>query len=189
MIKFGFDGAKKTVLNDKGELVITTGLGDITQSKPVAYQVINGTRRAVDARYELSKKGKVTVELGEYDRTQLLTIDPTIEYATYIGGAGADIIKDVAVDSSGNVYITGYTTSTNFPTTSGAYRTTVIGNNDAFILKLNPTASGLVYSTYFGGSGQDWANSIAIDSSGNAYITGQTSSPTNLPLSTARQGT
>ena len=97
-------------------------------------------------------------------------------YSTYIGGNGSDHGLDIAVDSSGSAYVTGFTTSTNFPTTPGAFRTEGAGGEDAFILKLNPSGTALVYSTYLGGTGQERGNGIALDPSGNAYITGKTTS-------------
>src|SRR5205807_10510131 len=90
----------------------------------------------------------------------------------------------IAVDSSGNAYVTGDTFSTNFPTTAGAFQTALSGGYDAFVTKLNPTGSApLVYSTYLGGSGGEIGSGIAVDASGNAYVTGFTSS-TDFPTTT-----
>ena len=119
-------------------------------------------------------------------------------YATYLGGSGAidpfsntnqgDVGRAIAVDSAGHAYVTGQTSSTNFPTTSGAFQTALAGEGsgcsvsegDAFVTELNTTGSGLVYSTYLGGSLNDHAFGIAIDPSGNAYVTGRTLS-TDFP--------
>jgi len=108
-------------------------------------------------------------------------------YSTYLGGSGSQTGRGIAVDSSGNAYIAGYTNSANFPTTSGALQIAFGGGtcsgvpcNDAFITKLNPTGSALLYSTYFGGNNVDQAQAMALDTSGNVYITGITAS-TNLP--------
>lgn len=101
-------------------------------------------------------------------------------YATYLGGSGGDGADGIAVDALGNAYVAGGTGSTNFPTTSGAFQTNNAGGSDAFVTKLNPTGTGLVYSTYLGGSGADQALAVALDSSGNAYVTGGTRS-TNFP--------
>ncbi len=97
-------------------------------------------------------------------------------YSTFLGGsAGDERTNGIAVDSSGNAYITGFTSSSNFPATSGAYQTTLAGGLDAFIAKLNPTGSALVYATYLGGSyDEDIAYGIAVDATGSAYVVGTT---------------
>lgn len=105
-------------------------------------------------------------------------------YATYLGGSGDDTAYGIAADSAGNAYITGYTTSTDFPTTVGTYRSAYRGgNSDAFVAKLNAAGNGLVYSTYLGGSGDDIGYSIALDSMNEATVTGSTSS-SDFPTST-----
>src|SRR5262249_20809442 len=111
-------------------------------------------------------------------------------YSTYLGGSGSDFGTGIAVDGSGNAYVTGYTGSTNFPTASPLQAANG-GGNDAFVTKLNNLGSTKLYSTYLGGSGTDQANSIAVDGSGNAYVTGYTGStnfPTANPLQAANGG-
>jgi hypothetical protein len=117
-------------------------------------------------------------------------------YSTYFGGSGDDFGgsdsedevghgNGIAADSSGNAYFTGYTASTDFLTTAGAFQRTYGGNGDAFVVKLNPTGAALIYSSYLGGSASDGGSGIALDSTGNAYATGQTTStdfPTRNPL-------
>ena len=113
-------------------------------------------------------------------------------YSTYLGGSGQDAGLGIAVDTSGNAYITGSTNSTDFPTVNPLQRANAGGDGDAFVAKLNPTGSALVYSTYLGGGGQDAGLGIAVDTSGNAYMTGSTSStdfPTVHPLQPAIGGT
>src|SRR5439155_24484939 len=100
-------------------------------------------------------------------------------YATYIGGSADDRANAIAIDSAGAVYLTGFTTSSNFPLRN-ALQTSSRGGKEAFVLKLNPQGNALVYSTYLGGSGSDTGNGIAVDSAGNAYVTGDTTS-TNFP--------
>jgi hypothetical protein len=109
-------------------------------------------------------------------------------YATYLGGSNFDNALGIAVDVAGNAYVTGSTQSTDFPTTTGAFQTTNAGGGDAFVTVLNSTASALVYSTYLGGSGFDDALSIAVDSLGNAYVTGATAS-TNFPTTSGASQT
>jgi len=108
-------------------------------------------------------------------------------YSTYLGGSAADYGQGITVDSAGNAYVTGFTASTNFPT-ANALQGTSGGNADAFVTKLNPTGSVLVYSTYLGGSFTDYGYGIAVDSAGSAYITGETNSA-NFPTAHAFQGT
>ena len=97
-------------------------------------------------------------------------------YSTYLGGSSLDQGTGIAVDPSGNAYVTGVTQSSNFPTTPGAFQTTLAGATNGFITKLNATGTALIYSTYLGGTSQDQATAIAVDSSGNAYVTGLTES-------------
>jgi hypothetical protein len=110
-------------------------------------------------------------------------------YSTYLGGNGDDYSGDIVVDSAGSAYVTGYTSSTDFPTTSGAFQTACAGarynfcNFPAFVTKLNAAGSGLVYSTYLGGSGQDFVSGIAVDSAGSAWVTGNNNS-TDFPTTT-----
>ena len=111
--------------------------------------------------------------------TKLNPTGSALVYSTYLGGSDTDAAFGIAVDTVGNAYVTGDTRSTNFPTTLGAFQTAV-GGFDAFVTKLNPTGSALVYSTYLGGSGVDDGHGIAVDAVGNAYVTGTTTSP-NFP--------
>jgi hypothetical protein len=110
-------------------------------------------------------------------------------YSTYLGGSANDEGNGIAVDSSGATYITGATSSSNFPVTSGAYQSAYgsgSSGSNAFVTRLAGSGQSLLYSTYLGGSGTDAGYSIAIDSTGNAYIAGSTTS-TNFPTSDAFQ--
>jgi hypothetical protein len=122
--------------------------------------------------------------------TEINPSGSALVYSTYLGGSGGDGGYGIAVDSAGNGYVTGYTNSTDFPVTPGAFQTTC-GNpsfcENAFITEINPSGSALVYSTYLGGSGTDVGQRIAVDSLNNAYVTGWTSS-TNFPLMNPLQG-
>jgi hypothetical protein len=113
-------------------------------------------------------------------------VNPTgtaLVYSTYLGGTGADVALGIAVDGSGNAYVTGVTGSEDFPVTTGAAQTTYGGSSDAFVAKVNPTGTALVYATYLGGTVLDAGIGIAVDSSGNAYVTGVTAS-TDFPTTT-----
>jgi len=128
----------------------------------------------------------VTFEVGPHDRTRPLVIDPSLVYSTYLGGSANDYGAGIAVDASGNAYVSGGTYSANFPVTPGAYQTQCNDNclaSDAFVVELNPSGSALVYSTYIGGSGNEIATGIVLDASKNAYLGGITYSsdfPTTL---------
>lgn len=111
--------------------------------------------------------------------TKLNPTGSALMYSTYLGGSGFDEGRGIAVDSAGNAYVTGNTSSSNFPTKGSS--TTYGGKGDAFVAKLNSAGSALVYSTYLGGSGADFGLGIALDSSGEAYVTGSTQS-TNFPV-------
>ena len=120
--------------------------------------------------------------VGRYDRGRELVIDPSLSYSTLLGGSSHEFGSGIQVDASGNAYVTGFTQSPNFPTTTGAFdRTGSASNNmDAFVSKLNPAGTALVYSTFLGGTNSEWGRDLAVDSAGNAYVTGKTMS-SNFP--------
>jgi hypothetical protein len=118
--------------------------------------------------------------------TKLNPAGSGLSYSTYLGGSSGDQGFGIAVDASGDAYVTGRTGSTNFPTTGGAFQTTLAGGNDVFVTELNHAGSGLLYSTYLGGSDDDRGYGIAVDAAGDAYVTGYTQS-TNFPTAGAFQ--
>jgi hypothetical protein len=180
-IKLSFQGAQGMTLDAQGDLVLHTSGGDIVEQAPVLYQEANGVRQPVSGRYVLEGDGQVGFQIEAYAPSWPLVIDPTysLVYSTYLGGNGDDSGYGIAVDSAGNAYITGYTTSTNFATKT-PWQAANAGGKDVFVTKLNAAGNGLLYSTYLGGSGDDVGYRIALDSSGNAYVTGDTTS-TNFP--------
>lgn len=180
-----FDGAKRLRLDAAGELMIDTGAGEVRQHKPLAYQEAEGKRRKVSARYVLHGNHQVSFALGRYDRRKPLVIDPVLSYSTYLGGSGGDEGHAIAVDAAGNAYITGFTTSFDFPTAAPLQSMSADGL-DAFVTKLNAAGTALIYSTYLGGDNTDIANGIAVDTAGNAYVTGLTLS-SNFPTVNALQ--
>ena len=185
-IAFNISGTKRIRRDERGDLVLKMRMGEneIRWHKPVAYQEENGTRQLVAVDYAVKDKNRVGFELGGYDASRPLYIDPLI-YSTYLGGSGNDSVSAIAVDSSGNVYVAGGTSSSNFPTMNPLQPTIGGLYDNAFVAKLNASGSALVYSTYLGGSGNDGANAIAVDSSGNVYVAGGTNSsnfPTMNPL-------
>jgi len=187
-IALRLQGARKLEIDAEGNLVLRTAGGDICQHKPIIYQEIDGVRQAIDGSYVRKGANRVGFQVAAYDTTRPLIIDPVLSYSTYLGGSGGEKGLAIAVDRYGNAYVTGVVSSTDFPTTSGAYQTNFGGGTglgggqgfDAFVTKLDPTGSALVYSTYLGGSDDDQGLGIAVDTNGNAYVTGSTFSA-NFP--------
>jgi hypothetical protein len=186
-VSLEFEGADEVEVDAGGDLLLKLGGSVIRQPKPFVYQEVAGARRAVEAGYELDADGRVRFAVGEYDPARALVIDPVLVYSTYLGGSGQEQANGVAVDSAGNAYLAGFTTSTDFPT-ANAFQSANGGFQDAFVTKLNAAGTALVYSTYFGGDAQEQARGLAVDSAGNAYITGVTGS-TNFPTANAVQAT
>ena len=179
-IRMKLAGAQKMSLDAQGELVVQTAGGRVRWKQPEIYQEVDGQHRSVEGRYVLRAGHELGFAVAAYDTARPLIIDPVLVYSTYLGGSDIDEGNGIAVDTSGNAYIIGYTESGDFPTTAGAFQTTYGGGPDAFVTKLNPTGSGLVYSTYLGGSDYDYGGGIAVDTSGNAFVTGLTFS-SNFP--------
>ncbi|HEV7473779.1 MAG TPA: SBBP repeat-containing protein, partial [Pyrinomonadaceae bacterium] len=177
-IRLAFTGAQKISVDSNGDLVLDTGAGEVYQHKPIAYQEVNGERREVAVKYKL-EGNDVTFETGGYDQQRRLVIDPIFVFSSFLGGVSAEQGLGIAVDAQGSAYLTGSTTSTDFPVPGGP-ETVKAAFNDAFVVKLNAAGTALVYGTYFGGNGDDLGNAIAIDAQGNAYVVGSTGS-NNLP--------
>ena len=173
-IRLQFAGAQRLNLAQNGDLTIRAANGQVALHKPEIYQQIDGRRRSVRGAFRLLHANQVVFTVGRYDRSRPLVIDPVLEYSTYLGGNAGDYPKAIAVDASGNAYIAGYTHSTDFPVTSGAFQSHSLGYGTPFVAKLNSAGTALVYSTYLGGSAGDAANAIAVDSAGDAFVAGQT---------------
>jgi hypothetical protein len=183
-IGFHFTGARGITTDASGNLIISSTAGDVQLHKPVAYQEQNGARQLVNASFVLKADNQVAFELGNYDRSRELVIDPSVSvaFSTYLGGAQADEGQSIAIDGSGNAYVTGQTASADFPVkpNPGAYQTTLKGVMNVFVTQITPSGT-LGYSTYVGGTKSDSGNGIAIDGSGNAFVTGSTTS-VNFPV-------
>jgi len=187
-IRLAYRGASDVYLTNEGRLEVTTPLGSFQDDVPVAYQAEGSQKTTIPLSFALLEKtGKETAaqsyvygfEVGDYDRSLPLVLDPAVfMYCGYIGGSAADASAGIAVDSSGNVYITGNTRSTQatFPETVGPDLTHNGGTIDAFVAKVKPDGTGLVYCGYIGGSNADYGTAVAVDGSGNAYVTGYTAS-------------
>jgi len=184
IVKLAFPGADQLEVNAQGDLVLQTAGGQVHLHKPLVYQKVNGVRQAIVGGYMLKDQHFVSFRVGDYDPRSPLIVDPVLAYSTYLGGKSNDDGYHIAVDAKSNAYVTGTTASTNFPTKKPLPPTTG-RNQDAFVAKLNPRGSALVYSTYLGGSAPDTGFSIAVDAKDNAYVTGTTAStnfPTKKPL-------
>ena len=185
-IAFDVEGADALEITDSGDLRVHAAGEVLVQSRPRVFQSTPDGEVPVQGRYRIAGDRRVAFEVGPYDHTRGLTIDPVLADSTYFGGAGSDRGNGIAVDASGNVYISGYTGSVNLPTKDpfqGANAGGAAGGNDAFVAKLDATGTALVYATYLGGSSDDRGARMAVDAAGNAYVVGQTSS-TNFPTTT-----
>ena len=165
-------------LTSDGDLEIGKGNLNIIQRRP---QVVAGRTNYspnVPCRYRVRGR-EVFIELASYDRTLPLVIDPVLVVSTYLGGPGFDVVYGATTDTSGNLYVTGETSSGSLTNPAIPVRSTI----DVFVAKLNPSATQLIYLVYLGGSSDDSGRSIAVDTTGHAYVTGVTSSP-NFPVTT-----
>ena len=188
-ISLGLTGVRPS-LDIEGNVLLRLAGGELALKKPMVYQNIDGGKRTVDARYTVCG-GKVRFQLGKYDHSQTLVIDPVFTYLTYLGGSGADQLggsqvvgqttgpaQALAIDSAGDVYVTGLTLSTDFPVANAYQATSKTNQWTAFVSALNPSGTALLFSTYLGGSVYSAGNSVAWDSHDNAlYVAGTTNSP------------
>jgi hypothetical protein len=166
-----------------GDLKVSLPHGHVLLHKPLVYQTTslrNNSRDIIPARWVIKDRNRVGFELASYDRKRPLIIDPALSFSTYLGGSLDDTAYSIAVDSSSNVYVTGTTDSTDFPTQS-AMQSANAGNEDVFITKFNSTGTALIYSTYLGGSATDFAFALALDASDNVHVVGTTQS-TDFPI-------
>ena len=176
MIAIDVHNALEVLHEANGGIRARTQCGDITLDRPVAYQVVGGKRKIIEAEYALAGESEIGLRLGGYDKRLPLTIDPVLRYSAVLGGsrdefAGGTPVgsSGLAIDSSGNAYVTGWTDSDDFPVVNGIQGHTTI--QSAFVSKLNATGSALIYSTYLGGTLSE-GTGIAVDSEGRAYVTG-----------------
>jgi len=174
-IRWRFDGASGISL-DEGELLIrlveTDEHAALIEREPTAWQVIGDKRISVRIRYHIHDDGSIGFALGRYDASQPLTIDPTLDYGTYVGGCDGEGSYGIATDHDNNVYIAGRTRSLDYP---AADPKTGKDNHDIFVTKLDPSQTGadqLIYTTFIGGAAKDTAHGIAADAAGNAYVIG-----------------
>lgn len=176
-IAFDITGARKLEIGSQGSLVMNVPGGEVEFAKPVVYQEANGERREVAGKYALSGNNRVAFAVADYDKSQPLIIDPVFSwYSTYLlGSTAGDIGYSIAADSSGNAYVTGVTSNTSFPVSANAASIPATqGSPTVFVAKLNPGGTALLYASYLSGEVREFGYGIAVDSTGQIYVTGQT---------------
>jgi hypothetical protein len=181
-ISFKVAGTGNLRINARGDLALSVPGGEVELQKPIVYQLVNGQRREIEGKYAVNRGHRVAFTVAAYDRSEPLILDPVLSYATYLGGTGAEDDQQggaIALDSAGDAFIAGNTTSVDFPAgTKGGVVAAPNPNGDAsFVAELDPTGANLLYSTYLAGSttpGGDSAFGIALDPTGKVYVTGIT---------------
>jgi hypothetical protein len=177
-IQLAYDGARDVGIRRHARLRVATALGTLDHAAPRSTQVVAGKRVTVASRYV---RGAVTrsfrLAIAAYDRTLPLVVDASPSYSTQFGGTSNDFGIDIAVDRRGNAFVTGQTITPDFPATPGALDGVHAGAADAFVVKIDPSGSELLYATYLGGSAAEAGLSIAVDDTGHAYVSGGTGSP------------
>lgn len=186
-IKLKFEGAEKLELSKTGDLLLHTEQGIIVQKSPLVYQGNLDDKQIIESQYLLADNSQVLFQIADYDKTRPLIIDPVLTYSSYLGSTGNEEGNDIAVDSNGNIYIIGSTTSVNFPINNPLQGQHGGGEYDLFISKFD-TDNKLVFTTYLGGSGDDKGLSVAVDDKGYIYIAGETNSR-DFPMMSPTQST
>ena len=184
-IRLQFQGASAITITPDGDLALDTPAGRMLQKKPVIYQAMGTQRREVTGKYVLLPNRLVGVELGSYDRTQTLVIDPVLTYSTLVGGSGTDTISAIRFRDN-KVFIAGTTATGSLVSTDLAF----IGNVDCFleIIDVSTAVPTLKYFTYLGGAGIDKVEDMVVDAAGFVYLGGTTGSA-DFPMAAATQST
>ncbi len=179
-VRFSYEGISALKILDDGSLRVEVDADSFIHKKPYIYQVIDGEKVEVAGNYKLFDNNTFGFQLASYNKEHTVVIDPVVLYSTYLGGSHIDTGEDIAVDSSGNIYVSGETMSSNFPVQSELQQYIPFGY-DVFVTKFNPSGNALIYSTFIGGSDNyDVGKGIVVDGDGNAYIGGTTYS-SNFP--------
>lgn len=179
VIRFGISGAEKLSISAQGDLLVGVAGGSVRFHQPVAYQRNGGEKMLVAANYLLEGHDTISFQLGDYDPTRELIIDPILSYSTYIGGSDIDGANAIAVAPDKTAFITGGTFSTDFPTAGTHPLQPNHGgpddfSKDAFVVKLSADGATVLYATYLGGKESDEGAGIAVDFAGDAFVTGTT---------------
>ncbi len=180
-IKFNFKGQDQIELSNNGDKIeLTTRFGKLSTGKLYAYQDLDGKRKQIKCQF-VWRSNFISFKLGDYDSKYKLTIDPKI-YATYLGGSGDEEITSSVIDKDNNLIVTGWTNSSDFPSSTGAYDTTYFSEKDVFVTKIQLTGNErkILFSTYLGGTNDEIPNAVGVDNNGDIYIAGETNSA-NFP--------
>lgn len=183
-------GVEFLEINSQGELEIHTPFGAMTHGRPTVYQMVDGRRQEITASYAIlsesqlrakgltsSKRQAFTFEIGDYDPSKPLRIDPVLRYNRFLRGSGNERAYGMTVNSSGSAYITGFTDSNDFPKLAGPQNSKgVRGDLDMFVIKLTPDGNALEFATFIGGSREDIGRSIALGPFDRIYVAGGTNS-------------
>jgi hypothetical protein len=192
-IAFRVEGAERLSLDSSGDLRVTLANGELRLHAPAIYQAAKTSVRVpVKGRFLLASDRQVRFQVGAYDRSRPLIIDPVLVYSSYLGGASVDEASTMAIDASGDAFLAGDTTSLDFPVTTGVVQASCkldafgLCERSAFVTEINSAGTAEVFSTYLGGSGSQLALGLALDSAGDAFVTGQTTS-TDFPTQNSYQ--
>jgi hypothetical protein len=186
-IRLSFEGADQVELTAAGDLALHTPAGELHQPKPVLYQESEGGPQPVDGGYLLGQQDYVSFWVGSYDPSRPLVIDPTLAYSTFLSGSRGSEGTGIAVDVTGNAYVSGLAFATDFPTSPGSVQKT-FGSGDCggfpctnvFVSKLNPAGTAVIYTDFLAGAALEQRSAIAVDTAGNAYLAG-TASTASFP--------
>lgn len=174
-VRMKYSGAQNIRVLPNGNLAYDTSLGTVEERGLFVYQTINGRKQQISASFDVKSDGTVGFNLGQFDRSKPVVIDPLV-WAGYLGGSANDSVEKVATDNSGNVLAVGSTLSTDFPTTTGAYDVSASLLGDVIVSRVSANGNTLQWSTYIGGDAEDVGRNIASPGTGGAIITGATRS-------------
>ncbi len=175
-IAFSYEGGGRVHVDRTGDLVVLTKHGEVRQKRPYLYQERNGRRRQIVGSYRSLGHNRIGFEVGAYDASLPLTIDPVLQFSTLFGGQIRESAQAIAVDADGNIFVAGLSASSDFPRTPGAYQNRLVGGNDVFVAKLNSTGTTVLYATQIGGADEESNVALAIDRFGSAFVAGSTRS-------------
>lgn len=185
-LEVAWNGAQSMQVDAQGNLVLETLFGRVVQQRPYVYQMVNGKEVKIEARYSLRPNHAAAFELAQYDRSKPLVIDPAVlVYSTFLGATPSSGTS-IKVDGAGSAYVLGQAASATFPFVN-AYQT-ANANTTMFLAKFNPAGTALVYGTYLGGADQELPKDLAVDSTGAAYVMGDSYSR-DFPVRNAYQAT
>lgn len=170
LLTFDVKGSTSVTTDSQGRLVIATSIGPVMLDGLETYQIINGKRQIIESKFRV-KQRKVTVDVGAFDRSQPLVVDPLV-YGTYLGGSSDDIVSDIASDSAGSIYFAGTTASLDLPVTAGPYTLALLGAQDGFVVGLTEDAFSVNYVAFISGFNNETADFIDVDQYGDVWVAG-----------------